>query len=170
MFSLPDSPPAPPLVEPALITDLPPAPDRPAALRLAVEHLVRCGRLSDPAEVAAELLGRERGGATALNNGYAIPHCRSGGVRFNSILIARLAEPVDWMAPDGLPVRVMVVLAIRRPDFDFDHLKAVARLCRLLMQPGFRARVAQRVPPAELCREILAEVCPAPVEKLYCQK
>lgn len=166
MSDLPEPSCPPPLIEPALIADLPPAPDRSSAIRLAVEHLDRCGRLTDPAQVTRELLGRERDGATALDCGFAMPHCRSGGVRHNSILIARLAQSVDWMAADGIPVRVLVLLAIRRPDFEFDHLKAVARLCRLLLQRDFRARVMRRTDPAELCREILAEMNPAGLPSL----
>jgi PTS system nitrogen regulatory IIA component len=74
---------------------------------------------------------RERLGSTGLGQGVAIPHGKLSGLKRIVGIFARLAEPVDFDAVDGAPVD-LVVLLLAPEGAGADHLKALARLSRLL--------------------------------------
>ena len=79
------------------------------------------------------LLQRERLGSTGLGHGIAIPHGKIAGLKRIVGIFARLAEPVDFDAVDGQPVDIVFLLLA--PDgAGADHLKALARISRLLRE------------------------------------
>jgi PTS system nitrogen regulatory IIA component len=80
------------------------------------------------------LLQRERLGSTGLGQGIAIPHCKLPGLKRIVCLFARLAEPIDFEALDGAPVDLVFVL-LAPEGAGADHLKALARISRLLREP-----------------------------------
>jgi nitrogen PTS system EIIA component len=74
---------------------------------------------------------REKLGSTGIGQGIAIPHGKFAAVNRVYGLFARLAQPIDYDAVDGQPVDLIFVLAA--PDHaGADHLKALARISRLL--------------------------------------
>jgi nitrogen PTS system EIIA component len=77
------------------------------------------------------LLQRERLGSTGVGRGIAIPHCRLAGVKKLLCLFARLETPVPFDSADGEPVD-LVFLLLAPEDAGADHLKALARLSRLM--------------------------------------
>jgi PTS system nitrogen regulatory IIA component len=79
------------------------------------------------------LLQRERLGSTGLGQGIAIPHGKLAGLKRIVGIFARLAEPVDFDAVDGEPVDV-VFLLLAPEGAGADHLKALARISRLLRE------------------------------------
>jgi PTS system nitrogen regulatory IIA component len=79
------------------------------------------------------LLQRERLGSTGLGQGTAIPHCRIGNLKHIVGLFARLAEPIDFDSPDGAPVD-LIFLLLAPEGAGADHLKALARVSRLLRE------------------------------------
>lgn len=79
------------------------------------------------------LLQRERLGSTGLGQGVAIPHGKMVGLKRIVGLFARLAEPVDFEAVDGAPVD-LVFLLLAPEGAGADHLKALARISRLLRE------------------------------------
>ncbi len=84
------------------------------------------------AEVILEaLLQRERLGTTGLGGGIAIPHARIPELAGFTGFFARLAKPVDFEAVDGEPVD-LVFLLLAPEGAGTDHLKALARIARLL--------------------------------------
>jgi PTS system nitrogen regulatory IIA component len=102
--------------------------------------------LQDLAERAAELTGlrtrdiyetllqRERLGSTAVGRGIAIPHGQVAGLEQIVSVFARLHPAVDFEAPDEEPVD-LVFLLLAPEHAGADHLKALARVSRLLRQP-----------------------------------
>jgi len=76
---------------------------------------------------------RERLGSTGLGQGVAIPHGKLGGLKRIVGVFARLAEPVDFDAVDGEPVDI-VFLLLAPEGAGADHLKALARISRLLRE------------------------------------
>ena len=77
------------------------------------------------------LLERERLGTTGVGNGVAIPHGKSADLDRLYGLFARLDQPIDFDAIDDQPVDlVFLLLAPERAGAD--HLKALARISRLL--------------------------------------
>ncbi len=86
------------------------------------------------------LLTREKLGSTGLGAGIAIPHGKLATINRVFGLFARLAQPVDFDAVDGQPVDLVFVLLA--PDqAGADHLKALARISRLLRDPATVAKL-----------------------------
>lgn len=79
-------------------------------------------------EVLAE---RERLGTTGIGNGTAIPHGKVPGLARLFGIFARLDRPIPFEAIDDQPVDLIFVL-LAPEDAGADHLKALARVSRLL--------------------------------------
>jgi nitrogen PTS system EIIA component len=77
------------------------------------------------------LVERERLGSTGLGMGIAIPHGKLPELHRLQGLFARLERPVDFEAVDDRPVDLIFVL-LAPEDAGADHLKALARVSRLL--------------------------------------
>ena len=93
------------------------------------------------------LYNRERLGCTALGAGVALPHGRVAGLARPIISIARLAQPVDYDAPDGMPVWLAACLVIPENAHD-EHLQLLALLAGKFSDEQFmddlgKARSAQ---------------------------
>ncbi|MDE2466857.1 MAG: PTS IIA-like nitrogen regulatory protein PtsN [Alphaproteobacteria bacterium] len=77
------------------------------------------------------LTERERLGTTGMGQGIAIPHGRLGGLARITALFARLDPPIAYDAIDNQPVD-LVFLLLAPENAGADHLKALARVSRLL--------------------------------------
>ena len=103
--------------------------------------------LQDLAKRAAEVSGlheraifdvlveRERLGTTGVGNGIAIPHGKLASLDRIHGLFARLEQPIDFHAIDERPVDLIFVL-LAPENAGADHLKALARISRLLRNNG----------------------------------
>src|SRR5216117_3802405 len=80
------------------------------------------------------LLQREKLGTTAVGYGVAIPHGKLPKLEKLFGLFARLERPVDFEALDGQPVD-LIFLLLAPEGAGADHLKALARVARLLRDP-----------------------------------
>jgi nitrogen PTS system EIIA component len=86
------------------------------------------------------LLTREKLGSTAIGQGIAIPHGKLASLDHVHGLFARLSQPIDFDSVDGLPVDLVFVLLA--PDqAGADHLKALARISRMLRDPAMVAKL-----------------------------
>mgnify|MGYP001553542183 CR=1 FL=1 len=97
------------------------------------ELAARCAKLAGLHErtVFDTLLERERLGTTGVGHGIAIPHGKLPGLPRLYGLFARLDQPVDFDAIDEVPVDLIFVL-LAPESAGADHLKALARISRLL--------------------------------------
>jgi PTS system nitrogen regulatory IIA component len=77
------------------------------------------------------LLERERLGSTGVGQGIAIPHGKLAQLTRLYGLFARLDTPVDFESVDDQPVD-LVFLLLAPETAGADHLKALARISRLL--------------------------------------
>ncbi|MGD9869385.1 MAG: PTS IIA-like nitrogen regulatory protein PtsN [Hyphomicrobiales bacterium] len=84
-------------------------------------------------EIFDTLLQRERLGSTGIGQGVAIPHGKLASLKKITAIFARLAEPIDFEAVDGQPVDLVFVL-LAPENAGADHLKALARISRLLRE------------------------------------
>jgi PTS system nitrogen regulatory IIA component len=80
------------------------------------------------------LLQREKLGSTGVGNGVAIPHGKLSKLGNVFGLFARLERPIDFEALDGQPVD-LIFLLLAPEGAGADHLKALARVARLLSDP-----------------------------------
>jgi PTS system nitrogen regulatory IIA component len=81
------------------------------------------------------LLQRERLGSTGVGRGVAIPHGKLNALDDIVGLFGRLEEPVDFESVDNEPVD-LVFLLLAPESAGADHLKALARISRLLREPA----------------------------------
>ena len=80
------------------------------------------------------LLERERLGTTGVGNGIAIPHGKLPGLTRLYGMFARLEQPIPFEAIDEQPVD-LIFLLLAPEHAGADHLKALARISRLLRDP-----------------------------------
>jgi len=80
------------------------------------------------------LLQREKLGSTGVGGGVAIPHGKLAKLSAVFGLFARLERAVDFEALDGQPVD-LIFLLLAPEGAGADHLKALARVARLLRDP-----------------------------------
>ena len=81
------------------------------------------------------LMERERLGTTGVGNSIAIPHGKLSTLDRLHGLFARLENPIDFQAIDERPVDLIFVL-LAPETAGADHLKALARISRLLRDKG----------------------------------
>jgi len=91
-------------------------------------------------EIFDTLLQRERLGSTGVGHGVAIPHGKL--VRLDRLigLFARLDQPINFEALDEEPVDLVFVL-LAPESAGADHLKALARIARVLRDPATAAKL-----------------------------
>ena len=77
------------------------------------------------------LLERERLGTTGVGNGIAIPHGKLANLDRLHGLFARLGTSIDFDSIDEQPVD-LIFLLLAPENAGADHLKALARVSRLL--------------------------------------
>lgn len=121
-----------------------------------LQELSRCAAALaglDGRTVFDVLLERERLGTTGVGDGVAIPHGKTAAVGGICGLFARLERPVDFDAVDDRPVD-LVFLLLAPEGFGADHLKALARVSRLLRDAEVRAAL-RRAPNAAALFDIL---------------
>lgn len=76
------------------------------------------------------LLVRERLGSTGLGRGVAIPHGRIPGIEQARAVFLKLRAPLEFDAPDGVPVDLVAALVVPT-HFTDQHLHLLAELAEL---------------------------------------
>jgi len=102
--------------------------------RQALQELARRASAlvgQDERKIFETLWEREQLGSTGIGSGTAVPHSRLSGLARPMALFARLEKPLDFDAIDSEPVD-LVFLLLTPADAGADHLKALARVSRLL--------------------------------------
>jgi nitrogen PTS system EIIA component len=118
------------LIRPEAVAEGLPASSKKAVLQ-QIGTLAAAAYGVDAKDAADSLVRREKLGSTGFGGGTGIPHGRLAGLDSVVGVFARLAQPIDFDAVDALPVDL--VFALFSPiDAGADHLKALARVSRLL--------------------------------------
>lgn len=94
----------------------------------------------DARAVAEGLAERERAGSTGFGGGVALPHARLDGLERPVAIVARLAQPLDFDAVDGVRVDLVVAL-LSSPTAGAQHLKALSRVAHRLRDPALLAKL-----------------------------
>jgi len=99
---------------------------------------------------------RERLGSTAIGDGIAIPHGKLPGLKTVVGAFGRHLQGVDFQSLDGKTTKLLFLL-VAPEDSVGQHLKALARVSRLLKDPAFRNQLMNASDQAELYRCIRQE-------------
>ncbi|MDR3378624.1 MAG: phosphoenolpyruvate--protein phosphotransferase [Verrucomicrobiae bacterium] len=145
----------PPLIEESLILLNSDATTKEEAIKQAADQLFVLGRTENSRSLEEAVWEREATYSTGFGQGFAIPHCKSNAVRYNSMVLLKPRQPLAWNSLDGQPVRVMILLAVREANSTTVHMKVLARLARRIMDPNFREELENATDPATLCDLLL---------------
>ncbi len=104
-----------------------------ALLERVARHLHKSAEANSWEDIFTALLARERFGSTGLGHGIAIPHCRLSACTQITTLFAKLAQPIDFDAPDGEAVDLVFVLLVPEQATD-EHLDILAKLASIFEQ------------------------------------
>lgn len=110
----------------------------------------------DKKKVLDVLMEREKISTTAIGEGVAIPHGKLASVDRVVGAFARSPEGVDFASLDGGPTHLFFAL-IAPENAAADHLKALARISRLLKDEAFRRRLMAGQSAEELFAIIVEE-------------
>ncbi len=91
-------------------------------------------------EILDALVQRERLGSTGTGDGIAIPHAKLARAKTMFGIFARVPRPIDFESLDGAPVD-LIFLLVAPESAGADHLKALARLARMLRDPVTTAKL-----------------------------
>jgi PTS system nitrogen regulatory IIA component len=130
--------------------------DKTAVLRELATHLAGAQPGLDPARLVDVLWEREKLGSTAIGDGIAIPHGKMPGLTGVIGAFGRHAAGVDFDSLDGSPTHLFFLL-VAPEDSVGQHLKALARVSRLLKDRAFRERLLAAPDRATLFRLIREE-------------
>jgi len=106
------------------------------AITALVDLLAAAGKAPDRAGLLAAVMAREALAPTGLGEDCAIPHAQTDTVTETSIAAIRLAEPLDFGAPDGSSARLVFII-VGPKDSAALHLRYLSRLARVLGDPDF---------------------------------
>ncbi|MBI4342150.1 MAG: PTS sugar transporter subunit IIA [Candidatus Omnitrophica bacterium] len=127
------------LDERAVTTNLKAQQHKEAIIQELVELLVAAGSIKerDVSKLVQILMKRESLGSTGIGQGVAIPHGKSDGVNRLIAAFGVSRTGVNFDALDGEPVSLFFLL-VAPEDSAGPHLKALARISRLLKDKHFR--------------------------------
>ncbi|KXK30400.1 MAG: PTS system fructose-specific EIIABC component [Candidatus Hinthialibacteria bacterium OLB16] len=122
-------------------------------LKSMIAVLENQGIISNSEKLFADFLDRESKGSTGIGNGIAIPHVRSDQVQQLEYVFANSVEGVDFESLDGEPVHILFLMVAPAGSHGI-HIKALARISRILNDEGTRVRLRKAATPDEIIQLI----------------
>lgn len=112
------------------------------------------GRINVDSEAMLHvLLERERLGSTGIGDGIAIPHGKLPGLEEMVVSFGRSREGIAFEAMDGKPVHLFFLLMAPENSAG-QHLKALAKISRMLKDENFRKNLLAAKMHEDLFRTI----------------
>ena len=99
------------------------------------------------------LMEREKLGSTGIGDGVAIPHGKLAGLDEILVAFGRSREGIAFEALDGKPVHLFFLLMAPENSAG-QHLKALAKISRMLKDGGFRKKLLEAQMHDDLVRVI----------------
>ncbi|MBD3271808.1 MAG: PTS sugar transporter subunit IIA [Elusimicrobia bacterium] len=118
--------------------------------------LYKAKKIKDVNSVVKILMEREELGSTGIGQGIAIPHGKAEAVKNIIAAFGISKKGVDFEALDGEPVN-LIFLLIAPHDSAGAHLKALAKISRLLKDKFFRQALRESNDAKEVLKIIKEE-------------
>ena len=106
-------------------------------MRELVDLLAKAEGIKNKEDLVKTLLNREALGSTGIGQGVGIPHGKTNAVKKLVAAFGICHQGVNFDALDGEPVYIFFLL-VAPEDSAGPHLKALARISRLLKDKFFR--------------------------------
>jgi len=97
----------------------------------------------DAGDILDALTEREQAGSTGVGHGVAAPHARLEGLGRMRGVFVRLEHPVEFESVDDQPVDLIFALFAPKEAAGVEHLRALARVSRMLRQAELREQLRQ---------------------------
>ena len=121
-----------------------------------VDTLAVGDAISDRDKVLQAVLEREKIMSTGIGDGIAIPHGKSDAVEKLVAALGTQRRGVDFEALDGEPAYVFFLL-VSPANVSGPHIKALARISRLLKNDDFKKKLIAAETAAEIIEIIETE-------------
>ena len=145
------------LSEEAITTDLKSV-NKTEAIKELVDLLIVSGDVDkkDKTKIVELLMARESLGSTAIGHNVGIPHAKADCVKDLVGAFGLSRKGVDFDSLDGEPVYIFFLL-LAPQDSAGPHLKALARISRLIKDKYFRETLRQAKDKKDVVRIIETE-------------
>jgi len=127
-----------------------------AVVEELVELLAQDGKVKDAKATVDVLMEREKLGSTGIGQGIAIPHAKTDQTAEVVAAFGLSKRGAQFGALDGEPAYIFFLL-VAPPDAASLHLKALARISRLLKDKFFRQALRDVKDPNEVIKIIKEE-------------
>ncbi|WP_310551515.1 PTS fructose transporter subunit IIABC [Paenibacillus glufosinatiresistens] len=114
-----------------------------------IAKLVESGRIVNRELFTEMIWKRERESSTGIGGGIAMPHAKTGAVKEATVLFAKSFAGVDYDSLDGEPVHLFFLIAAPEGAGTM-HLRTLAALSRLLIEPEFMEALKKAETPDEV--------------------
>ena len=118
-----------------------------------VDLLVSAGKVKDKYSVLDAIEERERQVSTGLENGIAVPHCKTAAVDKLTAALGVSKSGIDFESHDKKPAKIFFILVAQQNN-PGPHVRALAKLARLLTSPEMREAIFNSKTSAE-CLELI---------------
>lgn len=142
------------VLHPAAIADELEAENKTDAIAELTDALMRVEKGLDRDEVIQALQERERLGSTGIGQGVAIPHGKLKHISHMRMSFGRSRRGIDFDSMDRQPAHLFFLL-LAPEDAAGEHLKTLARICKLMKN----AEVRQRLLVATGSEAIFSIIC-----------
>jgi mannitol/fructose-specific phosphotransferase system IIA component (Ntr-type) len=122
------------------------ASDREQAIGRLMDRLVEIGDVADRADALDAVHQRERTRSTGVATGLALPHGKSHAVQQLTMAMGVSPEPIDF----GSASARLVILLMSPIDRTGPHIRALARISRLLDSEALREELIASGSPEQL--------------------
>ncbi len=139
----------------SIVADLK-ATDKDGVLSELTDAMMRTATSLNREEVLKVLQERERLGSTGIGDGVAIPHGKLKDLDKLLISFGRSRAGIDFDSMDGKPAQLFFLLVAPEESVGV-HLKTLARISKLLKNPGVRRRLVEAASGEDLYRIIAEE-------------
>lgn len=128
--------------------------DKKRVIEELAEVIVQTRPSLDKDSLVRVLLERERLGSTGIGDGVAIPHGKIQGISEPVISFGRSRKGLDFESMDGQPVYLFFLLVAPESSASA-HLKALARIAKILKNGTFRKILMEASGKEEIYKTIL---------------
>lgn len=129
----------------------PDAEDKWALIRLLCTRLAEAGEIPKGStdRVLSAVLAREESMSTGMEMGIALPHASVPSLDRLAVALAVIPDGMDFPAMDGMPTRIVILLAIPHNDRIL-HVRTMAHASRLLHDEDTRQALLDSVRPGQV--------------------